>query len=62
MSELQLWDLIVTKDGNEKKVLISALAKQEAIDAMAEWKKIFNADVFFEPVPTLSLAKHTTRD
>jgi hypothetical protein len=55
MGSRQLYDLLVLKRGEEPRVLERGLEKKEAIEAKESWLKVYNPEVFLDPVPQLKV-------
>jgi hypothetical protein len=57
VSNEKRFDLVV-KCESEIKILERDLSYSEAEKKLTEWSVIYNADVFYEPVPTLLIKPH----
>lgn len=56
MSDSGNYEVVVIRSKNDVKVLMSGLSKKEAEKVKEEWETlVFNAEVFFDPVPKLKV-------
>ena len=52
------YEVVVLRPKEDTKVLFSGLSKKEAEKLKEEWETlVFNAEVYFEPVPKLKIKK-----
>jgi hypothetical protein len=52
---MSLFELVVIRPKEEPKVLKTGMTKKEAEAEFESWKMVYNADVFYEPVPKLKI-------